>query len=165
MLRITINETGEYEVVLHPGSFEVNGQLIKPDLVKISDTRYHLLLNEKSYRLTILEQKSGKELVIEVNGNRYMVNVQDQYDLLLHDLGMDKSLSAQAEDVKAPMPGLVIDVLVKEGEQVLKDTPLLILEAMKMENVLKAAADATVGRINIKAKDAVEKGQVLISFT
>jgi biotin carboxyl carrier protein len=164
MLQITVNENNRYEVQLHPDVVTINGTDVKPDLVKISDTRYHLLLNEKSYRITVLEQKSPKELVLEVNGNRYTVSVKDQYDQLLHDLGMDKALTAQAEDVKAPMPGLVIDVLVKEGDQVAKDTPLLILEAMKMENVLKAAADGTVSRINVKAKDAVEKGQVLISF-
>lgn len=142
----------------------VNGTDVKPNLIKLSDTRYHLLLNEKSFRITILEQDNPKELVLEVNGNRYNVSLKDQYDQLLHELGMDKALSAQAEDVKAPMPGLVIDVLVQEGDQVEKDTPLLILEAMKMENVLKAAAAGTVSRINVKAKDAVEKGQVLISF-
>jgi biotin carboxyl carrier protein len=164
MFQITVNENNQYEIQIHPDLVTVNGADIRPDLVKISDTRYHLLLNEKSYRVTILERKSPKELVIEVNGNKYSVNVKDQYDRLLHDLGMDKALSAQAEDVKAPMPGLVIDVLVKEGEQVSKGTPMIILEAMKMENVLKAATDGIVNRINVKPKDAVEKGQVLISF-
>jgi biotin carboxyl carrier protein len=164
MFQITVNENNRYEVALHPEMVTVNGTDVKPNLIKLSDTRYHLLLNEKSFRITILEQENPKELVLEVNGNRYNVSVKDQYDQLLHELGMDKALSAQAEDVKAPMPGLVIDVLIQEGEQVEKDMPLLILEAMKMENVLKAAAAGTVSRINVKAKDAVEKGQVLISF-
>ena len=164
MLKITINDKNEYDISFSGDAMLVNGKEVKPDLVKISDTRFHLILDHRSYRINILNRKSEKELAVEVNGNKYDLNIKDRYDQLLHDLGMDAALSAKADFIKAPMPGLVVNILVSEGDLVAKDTPLLVLEAMKMENILKATAPGTVDKIHIKARDAVEKGQVLISF-
>ena len=62
------------------------------------------------------------------------------------------------------MPGLVLDILVKVGDEVKKGDPLMILEAMKMENILKSASDGVIKKINVEKKQAVEKGQVLINF-
>ena len=164
MLKITINDKNQYEIVPLGETVTVNGQETKPDLAKISDTRYHLILNNKSYRINILEKKSDKEMSVEVNGNKYNIAIKDRFDQLLHDLGMDAAMAAKSDVVKAPMPGLVINILVSEGEEVAKDTPLLVLEAMKMENVLKATAPGIVDKINVKAHDAVDKNQVLMTF-
>jgi len=164
MLKITLNDKHEFDIQLATDNITVNGKEFHPDLIKISDTQYHLLLNHKSYNITVSNGIDNKHLVIKVNGNSYTVNIKDQYDLLLQELGMDAALETKAEDIKAPMPGLVLDVLVNAGDEVVKDTPLIILEAMKMENMIKASATAIVDKIHIKPKDAVEKGQVLISF-
>lgn len=164
MLKITVNQSNHYEIVPSGETLTINGKEIKPDLVKLSDMRYHLILDNKSYRINILEQKSDKELAVEVNGNKYDINIKDRFDLLLHDLGMDAALAAKTDFIKAPMPGLVINILVNEGDEVLKDTPLIILEAMKMENMLKASGHGIVDKIKVKAHDAVEKNQVLITF-
>jgi len=164
MLKVTINEKNAFDIQLSGENMLINGKEVKPDLVKISDTRYHLLINHKSYRINILEQKSNKELSVEVNGNKYDLNIKDRYDQLLHDMGLDSAMTAKADFIKAPMPGLVINILVKEGDEVAKDTPLLILEAMKMENILKATSAGIVDQIKVKTRDAVEKNQLLISF-
>ena len=164
MLKVTINEKNDFDIQLSGENMLINGKEVKPDLVKISDTRYHLLINHKSYRINILEQKSDKELSVEVNGNKYALNIKDRYDQLLHDMGLDSAMAAKADFIKAPMPGLVINILVKEGDEVAKDTPLLILEAMKMENILKATSAGIVDQVKVKTRDAVEKNQLLISF-
>jgi biotin carboxyl carrier protein len=164
MLKITVNDKNEYDISFSGDAVLSNGKEVKPDLIKISDTCYHLILDHKSYNINLLGQINNKDLAVEVNGNRYDVNIKDRYDQLLHDLGMDAIVSSKADFVKAPMPGLVVNILVSEGETVTKDTPLIILEAMKMENVLKAPAAGIVDKIQVKAKDAVEKNQVLISF-
>ena len=83
-------------------------------------------------------------------------------DELLHELGMDAIASTKVNDLKAPMPGLVLDILVKEGEKINKGDTLIVLEAMKMENSLKAIADATVKKISVKKGNTVEKNQVLV---
>ena len=77
---------------------------------------------------------------------------------------MDKVLGASINELKAPMPGMVLKILVKEGDTVKKGDGLLVLEAMKMENNIKALGDGVVSKIPIKAGDKVEKNQVMISF-
>ncbi len=93
------------------------------------------------------------------------VQLRDQYDDRLQALGMDASAGKKTGDLKAPMPGLVIDVAVSEGQQVKKGDTLVVLEAMKMENTLKAPGDAVVKKIHIEKGVTVEKNQVLIQLS
>jgi biotin carboxyl carrier protein len=67
-------------------------------------------------------------------------------------------------DLKAPMPGLVLQILVEPGQEIKKGDKILILEAMKMENAIKAPADAIVAQIHINPGTAVDKNQLLITF-
>ncbi|RYD69149.1 MAG: hypothetical protein EOP53_27675 [Sphingobacteriales bacterium] len=77
MLKITLNEKHEFDIQLRKDAVEINGKEIQPDLIKISDTQYHLLLNNKSYRLTVSSGKADeKNLTINVNGNNYTVNIK-----------------------------------------------------------------------------------------
>jgi biotin carboxyl carrier protein len=77
---------------------------------------------------------------------------------------MDALATKKVNELKAPMPGLVLDVRVKVGDVIKKGEPLVVLEAMKMENVLKSIADVTIKKIAIEKGNAVEKNQVLIFF-
>jgi biotin carboxyl carrier protein len=99
-----------------------------------------------------------------MNGKVLKWGIQEPIDLLLKEMGMDQAAMQQAEDLKAPMPGLVLDIKVSPGQEVKKGDALLILEAMKMENVLKAPADAKVKNICVDKGQGVEKNQVLIEF-
>jgi biotin carboxyl carrier protein len=99
-----------------------------------------------------------------INSTEYIVQVKDEYDALLHRLGLDKMLTTELRDVKAPMPGLVLKLLVIAGDTVVKGDSLIILEAMKMENILKASSDGVGKNIPVKEGDKVEKNQLLISF-
>ena len=88
--------------------------------------------------------------------------LKDQYDDLLKSLGIDAGATKKINDIKAPMPGLVLKVLVKDGDVIKKGDNILVLEAMKMENSIKAPADATIKSVKIIAGDKVEKNQVMI---
>jgi biotin carboxyl carrier protein len=103
-------------------------------------------------------------MVVRVNGNDYEIAIKDKYDLLLQQLGISAKASSAAQNIKAPMPGLIINVVAKEGDEVKKGDTLLILEAMKMENVIKSPRDGKVKKVNIVLKQAVEKNQVLLEF-
>jgi biotin carboxyl carrier protein len=79
-------------------------------------------------------------------------------------LGLSSLNAAKVSEVKAPMPGMVLKVFVTEGMEIKKGDNLFVLEAMKMENIIKSPADVTVKTIKIKPGDKVEKGQVLLMF-
>ncbi len=126
---------------------------------------YHVLINHKSYEVFIQETRpEEKVFVLEVGNRVYEVALKDKFDLLLKNLGMDKALNNKVNEVKAPMPGLVLSVNFKPGDVLKKGDSLLVLEAMKMENVIKSPIDGKIKSINIKAGEAVEKNQVLVTF-
>jgi biotin carboxyl carrier protein len=105
-----------------------------------------------------------KLFYIKVNGIKYKFNVKDKYDELLHSLGMDNLTSNKVSELKAPMPGLVLNVSVNAGEAVSKGDALLILEAMKMENVIKSPTDGVIKNISVNKGETVEKNQVILNF-
>jgi biotin carboxyl carrier protein len=92
------------------------------------------------------------------------MQITDQYDDLLHQLGMDNLKTNKISEIKAPMPGLVIRILASEGNQVEKGGNLFVLEAMKMENIIKAVSDVKIKTVKVKAGDKVEKNQVVMVF-
>ena len=108
--------------------------------------------------------ENGKTFTLKINGQLLELNAKDHYDLLLEQMGMSAAHTAKATKLKAPMPGKVLDVMVQPGQAVAKGEGLLILEAMKMENMLKAEQEGTVKSVNVSVGDAVEKNNVLIDF-
>ena len=136
------------------------------DLIEVKDGIFHIIKDSKSYNAEVLKaNKEEKSFVIRVNGNKYTVQIKDKYDALLKELGIDNSTARKVKELKAPMPGLVVDVRVKEGDEVKKGDALVVLQAMKMENILKSPADAGIKKIYIKKDDTIEKNQILSSFT
>jgi biotin carboxyl carrier protein len=93
------------------------------------------------------------------------MQMTDQFDELLHQLGMDNLNTAKVSEIKAPMPGLVLRILASEGEEVQKGGNLLVLEAMKMENIIKAPADVIIKSVKVNPGDKVEKNQVMMIFS
>lgn len=135
------------------------------DLVEVKQGVFHIIKDKKSYTAEVLKaSKEEKNFIIRVNGNKYTIQLKDKYDDLLKELGIDTSAALKVKEMKAPMPGLVVDVRVKEGDTVKKGDPLVVLQAMKMENILKSPADVTVKKIHIKKDDTIEKNQIMISF-
>jgi biotin carboxyl carrier protein len=105
-----------------------------------------------------------KTLVIKVNSVKFNLKIKDRYDELLHSLGLDSLSNKKINDIKAPMPGMVLNILVNEGDTIKKGDPLIVLEAMKMENILKSPTDGIIKKIPINKGVAVEKNQLLIQF-
>jgi len=164
MYKAKVNDK-EFEI--NPGKspdvFLVNGEEIKLDLLKLKEGSFHIIQNHHSYNIEVLAiNVDEKNMELRVNNNNYRVQLKDQYDELLHRLGMDEMTSNKVNDLKAPMPGLVIGVNVSEGQSIKKGDVLITLEAMKMENTLKAVADAVVKKVAVKKGSAVEKNEVLI---
>jgi biotin carboxyl carrier protein len=166
MYHLKVNEKFNFELNETQGAWTVNGDQIDADTLVIKDNLLHILHQHTSYRVEIVSfSKEEKTAIIKVNGHTYSIVIKDQYDDLLHQLGLDNLQSAKVAELKAPMPGLVLSVLVKEGDEIKKGDNLLVLEAMKMENIIKSPADVTIKSIKIKPSDKVEKNQVLIQFS
>ena len=165
MYRYKVNDKFDFETEKKGDSLAINGQTVHADVKQLGDARWHIIQNLKSYNAELVSfDKTEKTAVIKVNNNLYQVNARDQFDILLDQLGMSNLNAARIADIKAPMPGLVLKVLVNDGDAVKKGDNLFVLEAMKMENIIKAPADATVKTIKIKPGDKVEKNQVLMMF-
>ena len=164
MLKATINSQ-TFDIQSDKTGIAVNSQPFDWDLVEIKDGNFHIIYNHKSFNAEVLEvDYQTKSFLIKINNHKHSISVKDRFDILLDQLGMSNVNSSKVNDLKAPMPGLIVDIKVQVGDAVKKGDTILILEAMKMENVLKATGDGTVRNIKITPKQNVEKNQVLIEF-
>lgn len=147
-------------------TFELSTEdLEKLDAFQDAGGNFHILQNGQAIRAKIISgDKNAKQYTVEVNGNPYTITLADEYDRLVKKMGLSAGVSQQVSDVKAPMPGLVLEVSAAAGDSVEKGDALLILEAMKMENVIKAQGEGVVKKVLIKKGDAVEKAQLLIEM-
>jgi biotin carboxyl carrier protein len=135
------------------------------DIMSSGNGQFHILKNQKAYKVDIESvDYLKKTFVFKVNGSIYTSTISDKYDRLIDQLGMKIGVVQQSGDVKAPMPGLVVEVPVAVGQTVAKGDKVLILEAMKMENVIKAAGDGVIKAVHVSKGMAVEKGQLLIEI-
>jgi len=165
MYSIKVNDQFDYEATVKQDMLTLNKKNVKADIAKLDANNYHVINDNRSYNVEVVSfDHALKTAAIKVNGNTYNIKAKDQFDALLEQLGLSNLNSTKISDIKAPMPGLVLKVLVAEGDEIKKGDNLFVLEAMKMENIIKAPADATIKSIKIKPTDKVEKGQLLILF-
>ncbi|MGN6641238.1 MAG: acetyl-CoA carboxylase biotin carboxyl carrier protein subunit, partial [Mucilaginibacter sp.] len=159
MHKIKVNNQFDYDIEDKAGKLLVNEKEINADILQ-RGTSFHIINDLSSYNAEVVQfDPETKTAEIKVNGNIYTVTAKDQFDILLDKLGMSNLNNAKISEVKAPMPGLVLKIFVKEGDEVKKGENLFILEAMKMENIIKSPGDVVVKSVKIKPGDKVEKGQ------
>lgn len=140
-------------------------QLAAIDLVQKSPTVFNLLTNHQSVNATLIEaDASAKKQTLEIEGEIFDIQIKDELDVMLDKMGFSAVAGKQIKEIKAPMPGLVLEIAVTEGQQVQQGDKLLILVAMKMENSIAIPTTATIKRIAVSAGEAVEKGQVLVEL-
>jgi biotin carboxyl carrier protein len=160
-----INQRTSYSVEKTEEMLTVNGKQIVWDLKWISDRKVHLIHENRSIEAELLDfEKETKTVQIRIGNKVASLQLKDRNDLILEKLGMNMSASTALKEIKAPMPGLILDLKVKAGDEVKKGDVVLILEAMKMENIIKAPGDGVVKLVKVNLKDSVEKNQVLIQF-
>ena len=165
MYKVKVNDNYNFEVEKDTAGLSINEGKVTADIKQINASAWHIINNLGSYNAEVVSfDKETKTAEIKVNGNIYSITAKDQFDILLDQLGLSSLNSAKVSELKAPMPGLVLKVFVAEGDVVQKGDNLFVLEAMKMENIIKAPADVTIKTSKIKAGDKVEKGQVLMLF-
>lgn len=165
MYHIKVNKQEDFKFEGGASSVQLNGEEFHADLSRLNNNQFHIIRNNKSFSAEIVEADyKAKTFKIKINGQTHEVEVKDDMDMLLEKMGLNASNSSKLNDIKAPMPGLILEIKVKEGQQVQKGDQIMILEAMKMENVLKSPGDGVVKSIKVHKGDKVEKNQVLIQF-
>jgi len=155
----------KYNVRVNEQEWTLDADTLDLDFIENADGSFHVLHQQKSYKAKITNiDFAAKTIELKVNGNTYMAEIADQHDQLVKKLGLTLASSQKMNSVKAPMPGLVLDVVVKEGQRIAKGDTLLILEAMKMENVIKAIGEGTVKKVHASKGMAIDKGELLIEL-
>jgi biotin carboxyl carrier protein len=138
-------------------------ELEAADIIPLDSGHFHILYQQHSYRAELLHADyQQKVFTVKINGSKYTVQLADRFDQMVERLGLNVVKQHLAKDIQAPMPGLVLEIVVQPGDEVDAGDPLVILEAMKMENVIKATGAGTVKSLEVTQGSAVDKGQLLL---
>jgi len=165
MYKLKVNNKYDFDIDNKGDDLLVNDTKIQADIRQLSPNTWHIIEQLKSYNVTLISfDKVAKTAQIRVNDNIYTITAKGRFDLLLDQMGLTSLTSAKVSELKAPMPGLVLKVFAEEGMVVQKGDSLFILEAMKMENIIKSPVDAVVKSIKVKPGNKLEKGQILLQF-
>lgn len=155
--KVTVNGDMEF--------FFTQEEIQSLDIQKKSSSSYHILKDNRSYRADLVNRDFlEKAYTVKMGSGRYEVRISNALDLLIEDMGLSLAASHVVNDIKAPMPGLILDVQVKEGDTVKEGDYLLVLEAMKMENTLTAPRDGIVKAVTVGKGETVDKNQLLIEM-
>jgi biotin carboxyl carrier protein len=135
------------------------------DAVSLESNKFHVLKEHKPYKAVIVSADFlSKKYTITVNKNTYEVAISDTLDNLIKSMGIERGRTKVVNTIKAPMPGLILEISVAVGQTVKENDPLLILEAIKMENSFLSPRDGVIKSIAVEKGNAVDKGQLLIEF-
>jgi biotin carboxyl carrier protein len=155
--QINLEDRGDQVVAI------INGTTIPIQMHEIDGSHiYSALVGNRSIEIEIRRNEVGYLIFHKGTSLEYLV--EDERTARLKK-SMSQSVSQKAaKDLRAPMPGMIVLIEVKPGQQLKKGDGLLIIEAMKMENEIKAPFDCTIKEIKVQERQAVEKGQVLVVF-
>ncbi len=155
MLQIKVNNK---EIVANFGSSKEEVEMLEPG-------RFLLRKDDKVYEIFLLgESDDGKEMELQINQHYFKVSIQNELDQLLNTLGFKSNDIKKIKELKSPMPGKIVAIMVKEGDEVKAGQPLLILEAMKMENALQSVSEGKIEKITVEKGASVNKNDILIKF-
>lgn len=135
------------------------------DVLKTGSNTFHILKDGASFKVEVTsEDFQNKLYIIKVNGSQYQTSIGTPLDELIKKMGFTSNGPKNIDFIKAPMPGLILDISVNEGEEVTEDQQLLVLEAMKMENIITSPRNGIIKKVSVKQGEAVDKKQLLIEF-
>lgn len=154
---ITVNE--QFNFV-----FDEN-DIVGLDIQSLKKEQLHVIHKNASHNISVVTSDfNSKSYEINIGHEKYDITLQDNLDILIKKLGFTHGNDTLSNELKAPMPGIILDITVKKGEIIKKGDPMVILEAMKMENTLNAPTDGKIKSIHFSKGESVEKGALLIEM-
>lgn len=155
--KVKVNDSLEYEFS--------QDEIEALDAQTVTSSKFHILKTNHSFAAEIVQHNfNQKRYSVKVNSSVYEVSISNELDLLIEEMGLSLGAVQVVNDIKAPMPGLILDVIIAEGDEVKEGDYLLVLEAMKMENTLTAPRDGIVKSVSVKKGETVDKNQLLIEM-
>ncbi len=163
MKYITTVDNQEFEIeVVDEHHIRIGDRLMQVDFESVSGQPvFSLILDGRSYESFVYQGEEDWDVLLR--GRQYQVKVEDEREKRLKAAAGGGVAEGGEYHLKAPMPGLVVAILVEEGQPVKKGQVMLILESMKMQNELKSPRDGVMGRIRVKAGESVEQKQAMLS--
>jgi len=155
-----------YQVKANEFLFSItSAEINDADIVQLSPTEFNLVKDHQCITAKVSGTAPGcKNLKVEIAGETFLVEIKDELDQVLEKMGFGQATNKQVKQIKAPMPGLVLEIAVIDGQVVKEGEKILILEAMKMENSILIHTHARIKRVVVTTGQAVEKGQVLVEL-
>lgn len=147
-------EDGHYRVVTESGDRQV-------DLVPLGHNRYSLIIGSRSHEIGVMSNLDGYVVSTGTRSGQYQV---EDFEIAKLKRSVGITGGDRLRRVTAPMPGLVIHVLCRAGDEIKKDQPLVVMEAMKMENDIKAPYPGKIKQVYAEKGKSVEKGQTLVEL-
>ena len=155
--KVNVNDTFHFDLEKE--------SISKLDAVKTDWNQFHVLHQNTPYKVEIVSSHfHQKNYTVKVNNSTFSVSITNALDSLIKELGFEVGLTKQVNAIKAPMPGLILEISVVVGQAVKENDNLIILGAMKMENSFLSPRDGVIKTISVAVGDAVDKGQLLIEF-
>jgi biotin carboxyl carrier protein len=153
----------QYEIEINQnGRVVVNGQERDVDFQALQSPLYSLMVNNASFEALV--EFRDEIFNVAMHGNNYEITVADERAQRMAAARGSFAADTGEIQVRSPMPGLIVAIPVKEGQEVAKGDPLIVLESMKMENELKAPRAGTVHKISVAVGERVEQNKVLIGL-
>ena len=163
--KFTARIDGQEFVIEHDGqTVVVNGAVVDVERLRLGDTRV-LRIGSRHYDVSAFRREEDGSRHLLLNGKSIRIQLEDEVASLLKSFGGDKATKIHSAVLRSPMPGKITRVLVREGELIEAGQGVLILEAMKMENEIKAPAAGIVKSVLVSESDAVEKNAALIEIS
>jgi len=161
----------KYEIIVNEdGTVLADGKEFRASLSQLDQKTYSLLIDENTCLASIdrRDQDDGatgpSSYLVTMRGKVHLVDVDDERSILLRSLGETSAKHHGSTTVRAPMPGLVVKIEVGPGDTVTPGQGLIVLEAMKMENEIRAAAGGVIKEIHVQPGKPVEKDEPLLSI-
>lgn len=150
-----------FEIEINEDGVLVDGEPITVDLRQSGVTQlYSLLLDDASFEMFVEETPLSHDVTLR--GEQFRVRIEDERTRRLNAARQGPALPQGDLAVRAPIPGMIVKVLVQDGDEIIEDQPLMILEAMKMENEIRAVRSGVVRKVEVTAGQSVDQDAVLI---
>jgi len=160
---VSVNNNKHNLKILNNNKVELNGDNFDVELSQLSKYSYLLKVNNRVYQVTS-DKYNHENYSFNIAGYSYNITVRTNLEEKANEYLKNKAKESNSEIIKSPMPGLIVKILKKVGESVQMGEPIFLLEAMKMENEIRASASGIVKSISAKENCSVEKGEALLEI-